>query len=88
MRELTPETITAAVLDHMAATPDPRLKTIMESAVTHLHPFAPRGQSHARGIDQGDAEHQLRHAAFARKRCRSGRYHETASEACTSGADD
>src|SRR3978361_998 len=40
MRELTPETITDAVLDQMAATPDPRLKAIMESAVKHLHAFA------------------------------------------------
>jgi len=40
MRELTPETITAAVLDQMATTPDPRLKKIMASAVKHLHAFA------------------------------------------------
>jgi protocatechuate 3,4-dioxygenase beta subunit len=40
MRELTPETITGAVLDQMATTPDPRLKAIMESAVKHLHAFA------------------------------------------------
>jgi protocatechuate 3,4-dioxygenase beta subunit len=40
MRELTPETITDAVLDQMATTPDPRLKAIMESAVKHLHAFA------------------------------------------------
>ena len=40
MRELTPETITDAVLDQMATTPDPRLKTIMASAVKHLHAFA------------------------------------------------
>ena len=40
MRELTPETITDAVLEQMATTPDPRLKTIMESAVKHLHAFA------------------------------------------------
>lgn len=40
MRELTPETITDAVLDQMAATPDPRLKKIMTSAVKHLHGFA------------------------------------------------
>ena len=32
MRELAPETITDAVLDQMATTPDPRLKTIMASA--------------------------------------------------------
>ncbi|HTO65528.1 MAG TPA: dioxygenase [Bradyrhizobium sp.] len=40
MRELTPDTITDAVLDQMAATPDPRLKEIMASAVKHLHAFA------------------------------------------------
>src|SRR5829696_822796 len=40
MRELTPETITDAVLDQMATTPDPRLKTIMAAAVKHLHAFA------------------------------------------------
>jgi hydroxyquinol 1,2-dioxygenase len=40
MQELTPETITAAVLDQMSTTPDPRLKTIMASAIKHLHAFA------------------------------------------------
>jgi hydroxyquinol 1,2-dioxygenase len=40
MQELTPETITQAVLDQMASTPDPRLKEIMASAVKHLHAFA------------------------------------------------
>src|SRR6516164_5490950 len=40
MRELTPETITDAVLDQMAATPDPRLKAVMACAVKHLHAFA------------------------------------------------
>ena len=40
MKELTPETITDAVLDQMASTPDPRLKKIMASAVKHLHAFA------------------------------------------------
>ena len=40
MRELTPETITDAVIEQMATTPDPRLKAIMESAVKHLHAFA------------------------------------------------
>ena len=38
--ELTPETITDAVLDQMATTPDLRLKTIMAAAVKHLHAFA------------------------------------------------
>jgi len=40
MRELTPETITDAVLEQMATTPDPRLKEIMASAVKHMHAFA------------------------------------------------
>jgi protocatechuate 3,4-dioxygenase beta subunit len=40
MHELTPETITDAVLDQMATTPDPRMKEIMASAVKHLHAFA------------------------------------------------
>jgi hydroxyquinol 1,2-dioxygenase len=40
MQELTPETITDAVLEQMASTPDPRLKEIMASAVKHLHAFA------------------------------------------------
>jgi hydroxyquinol 1,2-dioxygenase len=40
MQELTPETITQAVLDQMATTEDPRLKEIMASAVKHLHAFA------------------------------------------------
>jgi protocatechuate 3,4-dioxygenase beta subunit len=40
MRELTPDTITQAVLDQMATTSDPRLKEIMSAAVRHLHAFA------------------------------------------------
>ena len=40
MREYTPDTITDAVLEQMATTPDPRLREIMESAVRHLHAFA------------------------------------------------
>jgi protocatechuate 3,4-dioxygenase beta subunit len=40
MRELTPETITDAVLEQMATTSDPRLKEIMAAAVKHLHAFA------------------------------------------------
>src|SRR5205085_1263705 len=40
MRELTPETITDAVLEQMATTSDPRLKEVMASAVKHLHAFA------------------------------------------------
>jgi protocatechuate 3,4-dioxygenase beta subunit len=38
--ELTTDTITDAVLGQMAATPDPRLKVVMEAAVRHLHAFA------------------------------------------------
>jgi hydroxyquinol 1,2-dioxygenase len=40
MQELTPETITDAVLDQMASTPDPRMRQVMASAVRHLHAFA------------------------------------------------
>jgi protocatechuate 3,4-dioxygenase beta subunit len=40
MRELTPDTITDAVIEQMATTPDPRMKEIMASAVKHLHAFA------------------------------------------------
>jgi len=40
MHELTPETITDAVLEQMATTPDPRLKEIMTSAIKHLHALA------------------------------------------------
>jgi catechol 1,2-dioxygenase/hydroxyquinol 1,2-dioxygenase len=40
MRELTPDTITDAVLEQMATTPDPRMRQVMEAAVRHLHPFA------------------------------------------------
>ena len=40
MRELTPDTITDAVLEQMATTPDPRLKEVMACAVKHLHAFA------------------------------------------------
>jgi hypothetical protein len=40
MRELTPETITDAVLDQMATTPDVRMKEVMAAAVRHLHAFA------------------------------------------------
>ena len=38
--QLTPDSITDAVLEQMAATPDPRLKEIMTAAVEHLHAFA------------------------------------------------
>ena len=40
MRELTSETITTAVIEQMATTPDARTKQIMEAAVRHLHAFA------------------------------------------------
>jgi hydroxyquinol 1,2-dioxygenase len=40
MQELTPDTITAAVLGQMATTPDPRMREVMASAVRHLHAFA------------------------------------------------
>src|SRR6201987_649917 len=40
MHELTPETITEAVLDQMATTSDPRLKEIMACGVKPLHEFA------------------------------------------------
>ncbi len=40
MRNLNQDTITAAVLERFAATPNPRLKEIVNSLVTHLHDFA------------------------------------------------
>src|SRR5215472_18048137 len=40
MRAYTPLTITDAVLEQMASTPDPRMKEVMEAAVRHLHAFA------------------------------------------------
>ena len=40
MREYTPETITDAVIEQMATTPDPRMKEIMAAAVRHAHAFA------------------------------------------------
>ena len=39
MRDLNEHTITQAVLDRIAATPDPRLKAVMSSLVQHLHNF-------------------------------------------------
>ncbi len=39
MRDLNEHTITAAVLDRFAATPDPRLKAVLGSLVQHLHDF-------------------------------------------------
>lgn len=40
MRNLDQNTITQAVIDRLANTPDARLKTIMTSLVQHLHAFA------------------------------------------------
>jgi protocatechuate 3,4-dioxygenase beta subunit len=40
VREYTPETITEAVIEQMSATPDARLKEIMDCAVRHVHAFA------------------------------------------------
>ncbi|MBF9033199.1 hydroxyquinol 1,2-dioxygenase [Rhodobacterales bacterium HKCCE2091] len=40
MRDFNQTTITEAVLDRFAATPDPRLREIMQSLTRHLHDFA------------------------------------------------
>jgi hydroxyquinol 1,2-dioxygenase len=40
MRNLNQHTITPEVIERLARTPDPRLKQIMTSLVTHLHDFA------------------------------------------------
>ncbi len=40
MRNLNQDTITQAVIERFARTPDPRLKEIMTSLVQHLHAFA------------------------------------------------
>jgi protocatechuate 3,4-dioxygenase beta subunit len=40
MHDLDETTVTQAVIDQMATTPDPRLREIMEAAVKHLHAFA------------------------------------------------
>jgi hydroxyquinol 1,2-dioxygenase len=40
MKSYTPESVTEAVLKQMAHTPDERLKSILESAIRHLHAFA------------------------------------------------
>lgn len=40
MEDLTETTVTEAVLQQMANTPDPRLREIMAAAVKHLHAFA------------------------------------------------
>jgi catechol 1,2-dioxygenase/hydroxyquinol 1,2-dioxygenase len=40
MKNYTPQSVTEAVLKQMAGTGDERLKTIVESAIRHLHDFA------------------------------------------------
>jgi catechol 1,2-dioxygenase/hydroxyquinol 1,2-dioxygenase len=40
MADLTEQTLTAAVIEQMATTTDPRLREIMAAAVRHLHAFA------------------------------------------------
>src|SRR5476649_2619773 len=40
MQDLDETTVTQAVLEQMATTPDPRLREIMAAAVRHLHEFA------------------------------------------------
>lgn len=40
MKNYTPQSVTEAVLEQMAGTGDERLKTIVESAIRHLHDFA------------------------------------------------
>jgi protocatechuate 3,4-dioxygenase beta subunit len=40
MRDLTEHSVTQAVIDQMATAADPRLRTVMESLVRHLHDFA------------------------------------------------
>lgn len=39
MRDADEHTITAAVLEQFAATPDPRLRTVVSALVSHLHAF-------------------------------------------------
>ncbi len=40
MQDLDLDSVTEAVIEQMATTPDPRLREIMEAAVRHLHAFA------------------------------------------------
>jgi catechol 1,2-dioxygenase/hydroxyquinol 1,2-dioxygenase len=40
MRDLTEDNVTEAVLAKIDVTDNPRLKQILESAITHLHAFA------------------------------------------------
>src|SRR5512145_1999698 len=39
MAEFNAQTLTEAVIQRLAATPDPRLREIMTSLITHLHGF-------------------------------------------------
>ncbi|MBP0496373.1 dioxygenase [Pararoseomonas indoligenes] len=40
MADLNEKTVTDAVIEQMASTPDPRMREVMESLVQHLHAFA------------------------------------------------
>jgi len=40
MRNLNEQTVTQAVIDLLSGTPDPRLKFVLTSLITHLHNFA------------------------------------------------
>jgi len=40
MKNYTPQSVTDAVLEQMGGTPDERLKTVLASAIRHLHAFA------------------------------------------------
>ena len=40
MRNLNEQTVTQAAIDLLSGTPDPRLKFILTSLITHLHDFA------------------------------------------------
>lgn len=40
MRNLNEQTVTQAVIDLLSGTPDPRLKFVLTSLITHLHTFA------------------------------------------------
>jgi hypothetical protein len=42
MRDFDENTITEAVLARLGATPDPRLRAVMQSLVRHLHGFVAR----------------------------------------------
>ena len=53
-------TITSAALKAQGATPNPRLKTVMDSLVRHLHDFAREVQLTEAGPAQQHAVHQRR----------------------------